>query len=159
MPISETGPWFKVAVGSSHVCAIKDSDKSLWCWGFNDSGQVGDGTTTDQSVPVKIGSDSWDDVSTGLRNSCGIKADGSAWCWGSDISEALGDGPGSTNSSVPVEVSDADQWSSISTSRFYHSCGVKADGSAWCWGAGGFGQLGTGTTPTSESIPVKVTAP
>jgi hypothetical protein len=79
-----------VALGD-HTCAIKQ-DGSLWCWGRNDSGQLGDGTNTDKNAPVQIMSSGVVAVSLGGAHTCAVKQDGSLWCWGNNYSGQLGDG-------------------------------------------------------------------
>ena len=92
-----------VSLGYVHSAAIK-SDGSLWTWGNNDAGQLGDGTTTDRSTPVKV-MDNVAAVSLGFYHSAAIKSDGSLWIWGVNGYGQLGDGT-TTNRSTPVKVMD-----------------------------------------------------
>lgn len=122
--------------GSINACGIK-SDGTLWCWGDNSSGELGDGTTTDSASPVSVsGGGNWIDVSAGKNHTCGIKSDGSAWCWGDAGSwgSALGQGV-IADSLVPVAVSGGHSWSQIETGDNM-SCGLRTDGTLWCWGRG-----------------------
>jgi hypothetical protein len=84
--VGSVNTWTAVATagdqGGEHTCATR-SDKSLWCWGRNNNGQLGDGTTTQRTSPVRIGSStSWLSVDTGIAHTCALKADLTATCWG-----------------------------------------------------------------------------
>jgi alpha-tubulin suppressor-like RCC1 family protein len=80
-----------VALGDSHTCAVK-TDGSLWCWGNNFYGQLGDGTNTSRNTPVQIMSSGVSSVSLGGDHTCAVKTDGSLWCWGYNNYGQLGDG-------------------------------------------------------------------
>jgi alpha-tubulin suppressor-like RCC1 family protein len=158
------GPWSAVAAGYVTTCAIKSSDSSLWCWGYNGSGAVGDGTTTNRTSPVQV-SGTWAQISGGgdaggnytvtisaTYYTCGVKSDNTGWCWGSNGSGNLGDGT-TTQRTSPVQVTGT--WSSITIGQGYHTCGIKTDNTLWCWGYNGYGQLGIGNT-TDASTPQQV---
>lgn len=158
-PVSVSGgySWKLVDPGANHACGIQ-SDDSAWCWGMGSSGQLGDGTTTAaQTTPVTVsGGASWKTISAGVAFSCGIKSDNSAWCWGDRSNGKLGDGGATSGSqTTPVAVSGGASWKAISAGNS-HACGIKTDDTAWCWGAGGFGQLGDGTTTATQNVPVAV---
>jgi alpha-tubulin suppressor-like RCC1 family protein len=151
---SHASDWATVAAGISHTCAVKTTG-TLWCWGDNDSGQLGDGTTTDSLVPVQESTDAsdWASVSAGAFHTCAVKTTGTLWCWGSNFSGELGDGT-TTDSLVPVQESThASDWASVSAGAF-HTCAVKTTGTLWCWGYNNNGQLGDGTT-TNSTAPVQ----
>lgn len=149
-----------VAAGLRHTLALK-SDGTLWAWGWNASGQLGDGTTTDRSSPVKIGEGftqvaaglSWQDSSDSFHDghSLALKEDGSLWAWGGNTYGQLGDGT-TTQRSSPVKIGDG--YVSVSAGA-HHSVAIKADGSLWAWGGNEFGQLGDGTK-TDRHTPVNV---
>jgi alpha-tubulin suppressor-like RCC1 family protein len=89
----------------NHNCAIK-TGHTVWCWGDNGNGQLGDGTTTGNPVPVQVSGHAtdWAAVSDGLGHTCAVKTDGTVWCWGWNIDGQLGDGT-TTDSPFPVQVS------------------------------------------------------
>ncbi len=149
-----TGVFKKLAAGNGYNLALK-SDGSLWAWGRNDVGQLGDGTSVNRAAPVKIGS-GYSAIATGYSywnpgHSLGLKQDGSLWAWGQNSYGQLGDGT-TTNRSTPVRIDGAFTAVTGGTS---HSLGIKQDGSLWAWGGNGSGQLGDGTT-NSRSSPVFV---
>ncbi len=146
----------EVSAGDGHTCARK-TDGSLWCWGDNSSGQLGDGTTTTRSLPVQVAAlgSQVASVSTGDLHTCARKSDGSLWCWGENADGELGDGTTTTRLG-PVQVSGMSAAVAEVVLGSAHSCARKSDGSLWCWGWNGFGQLGDGTS-TSRSSPTAVT--
>lgn len=85
--------WIQVATNDSdHACARKSSG-ALYCWGANDVGQLGLGSTTQQNLPTQVGTDTdWDHVSVGESFTCAVKTDDTLWCWGSNDSGQLGIG-------------------------------------------------------------------
>ena len=88
----EAGGWIKAAAGWEHAAAIK-VDGTLWAWGYNLYGQLGDGTIEDKSVPVKVGSDTtWAALSAGDHFTAAIREDGTLWTWGENKYGQLGDG-------------------------------------------------------------------
>lgn len=141
----------------SQSCGIK-ADGGAWCWGAATYGKLGNGDdTNNQLTPVEVqGSAKWATIRTGQTHSCGLHDDGSAWCWGSGGSGKLGNG-GTSDQLAPVEVSGGSKWVdlSIGTGSGNHTCGIKSDGSAWCWGTGGDGRLGDGSG-SNQSTPVEV---
>jgi alpha-tubulin suppressor-like RCC1 family protein len=82
----------QVKVGSEHTCGL-DADHRFWCWGNNEFGQLGDGTTTERHTPSRVtGSRRWETVIAGWRHSCGVTGSGRAFCWGNNEWGQLGDG-------------------------------------------------------------------
>jgi alpha-tubulin suppressor-like RCC1 family protein len=97
--------WTAVAAGGQHSVGIK-ADGTLWAWGWNASGQLGDGTTTDRPAPVPIGTDThWVAVAAGFAHTLAIKSDGSLWAWGLNNHGQLGDHT-ATNRLVPTKISN-----------------------------------------------------
>lgn len=135
-----------IGAGRDHSCALK-ADGSAWCWGANGQRQLGDGTLINRPTPVLVSGlgAGVAQLSTGLRHNCVVKTDGSSRCWGQNFDGRLGDGT-TNDSSIPVLVSGMDQQVAFISAGGHHTCLVKTNGSAWCWGANMAGQLGDGTT-------------
>lgn len=131
--------------GGYHTCGIQ-IDGSLWCWGWNNHGQLGDGTRENQKSPVLVdaGDNSWTSIAAGGEHTCGVKSDGSLWCWGNNEYGQLGDNT-TSDRNVPNRVGDASQWSVVTAGEDF-TCAFTDDGSLWCWGWNMFGQIGDGST-------------
>jgi alpha-tubulin suppressor-like RCC1 family protein len=144
-----------VSAGRTHSCAIS-STGTLWCWGANGAGQLGDGTTNDSPVPVQVSQlgKAFTEVSVGDLFTCARTTDGSAYCWGSGAAGQLGNG-GLNDSSIPVLVSIPGGGVAQLSAGDLFACALKTDGTLYCWGGGGF--LGDGTGNAS-ALPVQVTS-
>ncbi len=93
----------RIAAGHDHTLWVK-ANGTLWAWGDNDYGQLGDGTITDRLFPVQIGADNnWVAISAGYFHSLGLKSDGTLWAWGLNNIGQLGDGT-TTNRTSPVQI-------------------------------------------------------
>jgi alpha-tubulin suppressor-like RCC1 family protein len=153
-----------------HSCARRN-DGTAWCWGFDDHGQLGDGTTGDpvthgrsNAVLVKQGSGAMTgvrSVSAGEGHSCAVKTDRTVWCWGDDADGALGDGttgdPTTHDRLSPVKVKKTGGGTLTKITAVSaggdgrdHTCARRGDATAWCWGRGGYGQLGDATTGDAQ---------
>ncbi len=159
--------WIDLMTGAFHTCGIRD-DQTAWCWGYGGRGQLGHGASPNQQLtPVAVSSGSitgtaWTVTDAGWRASCGVRNNGTIWCWGWGFSGMLGDeNAADHNSNVPVVTIGTGvtgtAWTDVTTSDDAHTCGIRDNGSAWCWGYGSWGRLGQGST-ASSAVPVQVVA-
>ena len=143
--------WKQVASGRYHTAAIK-TDGTLWGWGDNYTGRLGDNTDADKSSPVQTvaGGTNWKQVASGRYHTAAIKTDGTLWLWGSNYYGALGDNT-RTNKSSPVQtIAAGTNWKSVSAG-FSHTAAIKTDGTLWGWGVNGNGELGDNTEDRKSS--------
>jgi alpha-tubulin suppressor-like RCC1 family protein len=138
-----TSTWLTAAQGPRYVLAIK-SDGTLWAWGSNSAGVLGDGSGQQQNSPVQVGSDNrWTSVSTGNGSSYATKSDGTLWAWGGNGASQLGDA-GFTNRSTPKQVGTSTAWSSVGVLCGPNDAiGLTVDGTLWAWGASSNAQIGS----------------
>lgn len=156
-----TYDWIKVAAGGGSSAAIKN-EGSLWCWGSNTLGILGDGSTSNKSSPVSVagGGFNWEKVSISSSNThcVATKTDGTLWTWGSNSLGQLGAGTTSDSRSSPGTVNGGGtNWKDCAAGG-NHSAGVKTDGTLWTWGGNAAGQLGDGATTASRSSPATTTS-
>lgn len=143
----------KIAGGLHHSMVLKN-DGSVWCWGDNYSGELGNGSNIASSVPVQVsGANNITSIVAGCDYSLALKSDGTVWAWGSNDYLQLGNGT-YANSDIPVQVSFLTGITSIA-GRYSSSIAAKNDGTFWAWGRNDYGQLGDGTT-ASSNVPVQV---
>ncbi|KKU34963.1 MAG: RCC1 repeat-containing protein, partial [Candidatus Wolfebacteria bacterium GW2011_GWC2_46_275] len=129
---------------SSHSFALKD-DGTVWAWGDNYSGQLGDGTTTDKTTPVQVvGLTGVESIGGGFYFSVALKNDGTIWTWGANTYGQLGNGSTTGSRSIPAQVVGLADVSAISAG-FGHTIALKNDGTIWTWGYNTSGQIGDGT--------------
>ena len=150
-----TGKIIEVSA-SNHTLAIRD-DGTLWSWGYNLNGQLGQGnsgTGTNLKLPEQIETDTdWASISAGTGHSLALKSDGTLWSWGYNATGQLGQGD-NTDLYAPKKVGTDTDWIKISAKN-NHSLALKSDGTLWSWGDGQFGQLGLGSY-TGRDLPTKV---
>ena len=147
--------WCVVSVGACHSIAIK-KDGSLWGWGNNTCGEIGDGSGITKITPSRevTSSNDWCAAAAGSFTSHAIKKNGTLWSWGSGVCGALGDGAALQRSTPVQEVSLSTNWSSLSATYAPSVHAIKKDGSLWSWGYNLTGQLATNNT-IGYSSPVR----
>ena len=161
-----------IAAGGMHSLAVTSDPGTVWAWGLNNQGQLGDGTTVSKTIPVKVIETPGD--STGLltgvigiaagggdfvdAHSLALKSDGTVWAWGSNNQGQLGDGtttpritpgqvidPGDPTGLLTGVIGIAGGGSTVGSIGYAHSLALKSDGTVWAWGSNNQGQLGNGT--------------
>jgi alpha-tubulin suppressor-like RCC1 family protein len=129
-----------MSAGFTHTLAVKNNG-SLWTWGYNFYGQLGDGTTGDHGYPLPIGASTWTQVAAGGHQSAGIRSDGSLWTWGFNLNCELGQGTCGTSTSTPGQVNPGSTWKSV-TGGANHTLAIASNDTLWAWGNNSLGQLG-----------------
>ncbi len=140
LPCGERGP-HRLAVGKTHSCFI-DDECSLFCWGSNENGQLGQGDTAPRTSPVPFGDDSWRAVAVypsydGESRTCAIRVDGSLWCAGRALDRSIVDQPNPT-------LWHPGPWAALSLTDTFN--GIRTDGSLWAFGPNFYGSVGRGGT-------------
>jgi len=157
-----------ISAGWVNSAAVKN-DGTLWVWGGNEYGQLGDGTYDAKNLPVQVrGSDKWKAVSVGWRHTVAIRDDNTLWAWGDNWFGQLGNGgsgPAGTKL-TPTQLSTANgpdniqykdyKWKAVSAGEC-HTVAIREDNTLWAWGWNGRGELGDGST-TNRSTPVQLSA-
>ena len=151
-----TARYTRLAAGSVHSLALQ-ADGSLWAWGNNYHGELGNptnaGASTPNPIPVRVGTEVYRQVAAGIYYSLGLRADGSLWAWGTNDYGQLGNGTFNQSSNpTPTRVGGA------ASSDLYlqagggdqYGLGLRPDGTVWAWGNNYYGQLGNGTTGTTN---------
>jgi len=146
-------PIAKISVGFDHTLLLKP-DGTLWAWGNNQFGQLGDSSTENRSTPVQIGKNKdWKDITAGYYHSMALKTNGTIWTWGANGSGQLGDGT-NTDRSFPAQMGTSNDWAQVIAGDT-HCLALKTDGTLWAWGWNLYGQCGDGTT-VDRNVPVKI---
>jgi len=145
--------WKQVACGRLHTAAIK-TDGTLWTWGYNYNGQLGDNTTIDRSTPVTTfaGGTNWKQVSCGGEKSAAIKTDGTLWTWGRGDSGESGDNTTIDRSTPVTTFAGGTNWKQVAGGKF-HTSAIKTDGTLWTWGRNTVGALGNNTSGVNRLTP------
>ena len=147
--------WKQVSTGYNTSAAIK-TDGTLWTWGKNAYGQLGDNTLVARSTPVTTfaGGNNWKQVSTGYANSAAIKTDGTLWTWGRGRYGALGDNTATNSQRTPVTTfAGGTNWKQVTCGNT-HIAAIKTDGTLWTWGDASYGGGLGDNTIIARSTPV-----
>lgn len=145
--------WKSASAGLFYTLALK-TDGTIWGWGDNTYGDIGDGSNSSQLAPVQIGTDNdWIAIEAGAYHSIALKKNGTLWAWGFNGQGQLGDGT-FINKNTPVQVGTSTDWLKIYTG-LQHSLAQKKDGTLWAWGNNTGGQLGDGTI-INKNIPTQI---
>ena len=142
---------------SAHCAGVKN-DGTLWVWGKNNDGQLGQSNTTQRSSPVQVPGTQWKYCATGAALTAATRSDGTLWTWGNNTNGELGLG-NKTQYSSPKQVGSGTDWGINARGKLsagaYHIVAVKTDGTLWAWGANGSGGLGQSNT-TEYSSPKQI---
>ena len=143
-----------VSAGAAHAMAIGTSD-SLWVWGNNGGGRLGDGTNEHRFNPTHVQSGMrWAYVSAGTNHSVAIRDDGTLWAWGSNHNGQLGDGT-TDERLTPIQIGEHADWISVSVGD-RHTVGIREGNVLWAWGDNGQGQLGDGGATGGSAVPALI---
>jgi alpha-tubulin suppressor-like RCC1 family protein len=144
-----------IAAGNWHTCALTATG-GVKCWGYNEYGQLGDGSTTDRTTPVDVSglTSGVAAIAAGNWHTCALTATGGVKCWGLNGSGQLGDGGGGVPCNegysacrlTPTPVSGLGSGVTALAAGAWHTCALTTAGGVLCWGSNWYGQLGDGTT-------------
>lgn len=141
-----------VKAGSHFTLALR-IDGTVWGWGFNEKNQLGDGTTTQRTTPVRVSVlTNVTALAAKVNHSLALRGDGTAWAWGNNPEGQLGDGTTALRV-IPVQVSGLTGAAALAVGSNY-SLALGNDGTVWAWGDNSLGQFGDGTEPV-KSVPVR----
>ena len=139
-----------IAAGGRHTCALMAAGE-MKCWGYNEAGQLGNGTTSDSATAIDVAglAGNVSAITLGGNFTCALTTLGGVACWGVDLTGAALD------VTVPTDVTGLERGVEAIVAGYYHACALKAGGVVACWGGNDTGQLGSGTT-TDSPAPVDV---
>jgi alpha-tubulin suppressor-like RCC1 family protein len=140
-----------IAAGGRHTCALMTAG-GVKCWGYDEFGQLGDGTTIDSAMPVDVAwlTSSVEAITSGGNFTCALRTAGMVTCWGIDLTGQLAGGA-TFDSAVPVDVVGLASGVTAIVAGYYHICAITREGRVTCWGGNDSGQLGNGTTIDSPT--------
>jgi alpha-tubulin suppressor-like RCC1 family protein len=153
--------WAQLTGGGAHTCGVTQ-DHQLFCWGLNEHGQLGNGTTTSRTRPVPVsGGREFRQVEAGGEHTCAVSTSDLAYCWGRNFQGSLGDGT-QADRLTPGAVAGSRRFANVSAGA-NHSCGVTLPGRGFCWGLNSQGQVGDGTLesrlkPVALAVPLALKA-
>jgi alpha-tubulin suppressor-like RCC1 family protein len=146
--------WKIICAGSMSSFAIKQ-DGTLWAWGWNGYGQIGDGTRINKQIPIKIGNSIWKKISSNGNTTFGIKDDGTLWAWGLNTIGQFGNNT-TLPSNVPLQIGTLNTWTEIDSYGDY-AIALKSNNSLWAWGKNNYGKIGDNST-VSKKIPTQISS-
>jgi hypothetical protein len=150
-----------VSAGGRHTCALL-RDGSVWCWGRNKNGELGDGTFTERHAPTKVDLpgpviqvSAGGDITAGIDegHTCAVLNNGTVYCWGAN-GHGQRAGVNAESKWTPTQLGLTDI--KLISAGGIHTCAVRTDGDLYCWGADDDGEVGNGITTTIVKLPVKV---
>lgn len=146
--------WASVFVGQQNNFAIQ-SNGTLWGWGSNGSGRMGNNTSASFSSPVQVSTlSNWSQVSCGYNHNQGILSNGTLWGWGANTFGQIGNNSRVSAVSSPAQIGSLSTWVQVASGLNY-SMAIQSDGTLWTWGISSLGRLGLNTT-TDYSSPVQI---
>jgi Regulator of chromosome condensation (RCC1) repeat/Secretion system C-terminal sorting domain len=150
--IGTSDDWVSIQAGNYFSMGLKN-DGTLWTWGRNDNGQLGQGTNYSNYTPTQVGIDTdWSSIiASKLATAFAFKTNGSLWGWGNNFYGQLGNG-NTNNLTTPIQIST--EFIRINSGNS-HTLGIKTNGTLWAWGRNSGGQLGTGNY-TNSLIPIQI---
>ena len=151
-----------VSAGFTHTCGLV-RDGSAWCWGANDTAQLGDGSLKNSPIPVRVSTDvKFQTIGPGGGHTCGVSDDGIGYCWGGNWHGQLGVGDRDGDAAapccyrVPKPIRTELRFRTVIAGGI-SSCAVAVDGKAYCWGSPQEGRLGTGAADAANKSADKTT--
>ena len=156
--LSESGtsspPCVRQISAGPYTSMVIGQDGTLWTWGLNKHGQLGDGTNSCKNTPTQVGTDTdWNMISAGWAHMTALKNDGTLWAWGENSNGSVGDGT-NTHRYIPTQVGTDTDWKLVAAGMA-HTIAIKNDGTLWTWGYNYYGQLGDGTN-SNKNTPVQI---
>jgi alpha-tubulin suppressor-like RCC1 family protein len=146
--------WKSVCSSGWSTYAIMLETGTLWAWGFNGNGQLGDGTIINKHIPTQVSAaNNWQSISAIGFSVLALKTDGTLWAWGQNFKGQLGDGT-TIDKDTPMQIGTDHNWASVCSGDSY-SMAIRTDGSLWGWGFNIYGQLGDGTT-IDKHVPTQI---
>jgi len=153
----------QISTGAYHTCVVA-SDDNAYCWGENMKGQLGNNSTANSSVPVKVDTSgvlagkTIKQISTGHYHTCAVASDDKMYCWGENNNGELGNGS-TVDSRVPVAVNMTGVLAGKTIKQMsvgtYNTCVISSDDKVYCWGSNAYGQVGNNSL-TDSNVPVAV---
>ena len=154
-PIQISGTTWKQSSFGTFVGTAVRTDGTLWSWGRNEVGQLGQNNTTQYSSPIQIPGTTWKEVSAGDKSTGAIKTDGTLWVWGNNEFGMLAAGlADDAHRSSPVQIPGT-TWRNITFSNKGDTLATKTDGTLWAWGRNNYGTLGQ-NSDVKYSSPVQI---